>query len=548
MLDILFNALNTWGPLGNLKQVPLGATSPQQWANSSYSIIFGSSTNWILGFGRSTNIIGPDTKWVMDWNDLWNLIPIKTSALNYVKALSLGAVGATDLIIGPKTALNYGTKDISVTSKREKSISITYSDVDDSKAVIRKVRIAVLLLGSLVTISLNVLARIANMSQALASSATTRTTLQVSLQLSSNALTPRMISLLTVLEVAFDCVEALKKQAKEAKEKAELAAKEGKDTAAASTNLILSDVNNNQSAPLIQPRVSRASILLAEQKDSLLRDSQALIQEIQEAVPSASQEQFNALQARVVEIERSTAELIEQRGSYALAASDGPITFNVSNDQATVTLSPTPLGGNASIRATNSAVLNATKSVQVESAKHVGLRVTDVGSSQSNLSLQGTGIILQCGDSTSGLSFTMNGDGKAITLAQGNKLVSPTCLEISDSNLELSSKNLAQVGKIVAQPARISLSALSGELGSKITADATSINLSIGLAKITADQSSIKLEVGQSSITIDLQGVVINGTNIKNQVDMLIEQNATFNKRVIDAIEEHKSSLEKAGN
>lgn len=547
MLDIFFNALNTWGPLGNLKQVPLAGGSAQQWANSSYSIVFGDSTNWILGFGRSTNIIGPDTKWVMDWNDLWNLIPLgKTSKWNYAKALLLGTVGATDLIIGPKVGLNYGTQDITVTSKKKAGLTITYTDVDDSKAGIRNARIVILCLGSLTTIALNVLARIANMSEALSTSSTTRAILQSSLQFSSNTLTPRMISLLTVAEVLNDCVKKLKEEMEAAKGAAEQVKKETEDVVRASSNLLIADLGNNQSGLSIEPRMSASKALLDQSIGKIELGSEVVVSEMRSSAPNLMGEQLGQLQAKFLEIENSASAKALTHASYTLNATEGPVEFNVSNAQASISLSPGQGGVNALIASNNTATLRGDNVIQIESGKHVALRVTDNQASQNNLTLNGTNITLECGAAGTGPSFTMNGDGNALTLRQGNKLLSPTVVEITNSKVEMSStENQMLVGRIVAQPAQISLSALSAGVGSKISADAASINLSIGLAEITANQSSIKLGVGLSHITITADAITLEAVNLKSQAQMISELEVTIEKKVAQAMAQYQSTLTK---
>jgi len=548
MLDLAFNVLNTWGPLGNLKQVPLGGSSAQQWANSSYSIIYGSSTNWILGFGRSTNILGPDTKWVMDWNELWNLIPIGSSksAGNYFKAIGVGAVGSTDLIIGPKNALNYGVQDISVTSKKKKSISITYSDVVESKEKIGKIRIAILVIGSLVTIGANVLARIVFMSEALSSSATTRQLTQNGLQVGSNFLTPRMISLLTVLEVAFDCVKKLT-DAKKIEEKAIDAKNTAEKAQTGAGNALISELSDQQSKNLIAPLLLNAGDKLQEVVDEVKREASIVVQEMSAAIPDANpiQNQLDVLEAKVTEIERSSLSKALNHASYALSADTGPVSFDVSN-KASINLSADANGGKASIAATNSAELKGTNRVHVLSDQHITLRLGDDQNSQNNLTLDGADITLRCGAPNAGPAFTMNGNGEKLVLARGDNLLSSDKLEIINKKVGLSSKHQLQTGKVVVEPAKFTLSADNIGAGSTVVGDSSSLSLSVGvMAKIVANQNSIKLEVGQSSITIDLSGVVIKGTNVKTQAEMMAELETMIDKKVSEAMSQSQAPLEK---
>lgn len=112
-LDAIFEYVNQFTPLGSYKGVNLNG-SPEKWVNSKFDIVFGNSASWILGFGRTTSLLGPDLKVVMDWSIVLDAIPLGF----YGSAVSFGKGGATDLILANKDSLNYGNIDSTFTRKK----------------------------------------------------------------------------------------------------------------------------------------------------------------------------------------------------------------------------------------------------------------------------------------------------------------------------------------------------------------------------------------------------------------------------------------------
>jgi|GEM_PF-2750167 len=356
MLDIIFGALNTWGPLGNIKEVPLGVTSPQQLFNSSYSIIFGDSTNWILGLGRQTNILGPDIKLIMDWTELLGTLSKKEENSNILRSLLMGQGGSSDMILGGKNLLNYGKMDTTFSRKAIESVKRELANKGENKHWPHKGIILCIILGASVLIGLNVLARTVYMTQALSADPATRTLLQSLFQLISKTLEPRLIGLLTTYELSLWIVE----QGKPVPEKTANLSKEVsvtvKDITTATTNLTQAELVNNQSAQQIQPMIEnkKESLIVIKDQAEQMAESAAtlLLQALQTASNKAVAQSTAQMNIRLSQLDTSNANCVIERDSYSLTTRQGPISLETANRAARVNLGDNNGGGNATVAAT----------------------------------------------------------------------------------------------------------------------------------------------------------------------------------------------------
>jgi len=543
MLDILFNALNTWGPLGNLKQVPLGATSPQQWANSSYSIIFGSSTNWVLGFGRSTNILGPDIKVIMDWNEFINFTTKKgdfANSRNFGFASVFGMVGSSDLILGGKNLLNYGDMDMTFVRKKQETVKRELANKTGTVVwPYAWIRLSVGL-ASFVLIGLNVLARIVNMSQALASDVTTRNLLQSSLQFASSTLEPRLIGLLNAYELLLWIKDDMEKQLRVVAPAVKVVSVTAADIAKATTNLTQSDLVNNQQKSILNLLIDDKRDEINDVKKDTEENANSVVTLLVKALSAAADkavatsEQSIYRQIRALDVSNVDAAL--QRNSFRLAT-DVDISLVASRyDKARVNLSQSNGSWDATMFAAGNARLQGQGNVLIESDQNVSVRISDRGGSHNNLSLNGTNITLQCGNAFTGPSFTMNGADKTLTLQQGGK-ISPAKIEVKDKSVVISSAHALNVGSVTAKPQEISIRTGDETAFSSLEMTPSKFSFCVNpLVKIIGNEDSIELSVGPSKIIIDATGVVIKGTNVKTQVQMMNELETMIDQKLAKAM------------
>ncbi len=134
-IDAIVGILELFDPLGHfaLQGDNILTGKREKWKNSKYDIVFGDSTNFIIGLGRQTIVAGPDIKSILDWTVLFDWLgeKIENKAGKFLYDFTFGQGGSTDFILGNKNLFNYGTADFSVTRKKYPTTEVKL--VDDKK-------------------------------------------------------------------------------------------------------------------------------------------------------------------------------------------------------------------------------------------------------------------------------------------------------------------------------------------------------------------------------------------------------------------------------
>jgi hypothetical protein len=134
-IDAIVGILELFDPLGHfaLQGDNILTGKREKWKNSKYDIVFGDSTNFIIGLGRQTIVAGPDIKSILDWTVLFDWLgeKIENKAGKFLYDFTFGQGGSTDFILGNKNLFNYGTADFSVTRKAKSATEVKLKHDDD---------------------------------------------------------------------------------------------------------------------------------------------------------------------------------------------------------------------------------------------------------------------------------------------------------------------------------------------------------------------------------------------------------------------------------
>lgn len=521
-IDIIYNALNTFGPLGNLRSTPVGATAEQNWINSKYDIVFGDTTSWILGFGRTTGVFGSDLKLVIDWTDLFNYIPVISKYPN-TSTFLLGQGGSTDLILGPKNLFNYGSADFTYMRKKNKTTEVKLVGDDwPNYALLAMISVAIFTL-----VGLNVGARVVFMTPTpWATSNTIRKRVQSSLQFSSSTILPRFYALLVIYERFSKSVRDVKNEAAKIKESIKSVSKELKEA--------MSELPNQ--AVIVGKSPHGSKVLLAElnnDKNQLKRISADVVSSVDDILVSVSEAVGIQLNGRSVE--ESNTKMKTSFSSYQLDSA-GTIAFNVLDDKKSPILKLIlSEDGSLISESDGPTTINSEKQVTIKSPEHLTLKINDTLNDEARIELLKNGgsderlIHLACGSPLFGSSISMA--EKTIKLQNGITKID-TYIEIDNSSVTVcGGPELVSAGTMKATATDIKIEAGLPALRPSITINSAGILLSVGpLCSIKMDPKSIEFKVAENKLELDIITLLEQAVTIKTQSNLISEMKTTIEK------------------
>lgn len=521
-LDIIYNALNTFGPLGNLRSTPVGATAEQNWINSKYDIVFGDTTSWILGFGRTTNVLGSDLKLVMDWTDLLSYFSV-VSKYPKTSALLWGQGGSTDIILGTKNLINYGSSDFTITRKKDKTTEIKLIGEEwPNIALLVMISVAVVTL-----VGLNIGARVVFMTPTpWVTTDTDRKRVQSSLQFSSSTILPRFYALLVIYERISKFARDINNEVAKINDALDSLAKELREAT--------SEIANQ--AVIVGKSPHGSKVLLAElnnDKNQLKRISADVVNSVDDLLVSVSEAVGIQLNGRSVE--ESNIKMKTSFSSYQLDSA-GTIAFNVLNDDKAPILKLSLCeDGSLISESDGQTTINSEKQVTIKSPEHLTLKINDTPNDEARIELLKNGgsdgrlIHLACGSPLSGSSISMA--EKTIKLQNGITKID-RYIEIDNSSVTVcGGPELVSAGTMKATAKDIKIEAGLPPLRPSITLDSEGISLSVGpLCSIIMDPTSIKFKVGENELKLNIISLEEQAVAIKTQSQLISDMKTTIEK------------------
>lgn len=531
-LDAIFEYVSQFTNLGSYKGVNLNGSN-EKWVNSKFDIVFGNSASWILGFGRTTSLLGPDLKMVMDWSIVLDAMPA-VGKWGYLSAFGFGKGGATDLILANKDSLNYG--NIDSTFSRKKHPARKKERVPPEDAWPSFWLVLTLTLSISVMITAVVMARVIYMGVWIDPLDPTKSNdisvreqrekynlMRELIQINVGLIETRLVAVLFVYECTLLAVEEAKKKAKEVKKEIENISVLAIEISQLITETSKSIITNAKVPLEITNIIENTSKSIASSVDNVENHIVELIDDVGSIVgliPSPNRERDD-----------SNAILHKKRKEFVFTAEENIKMIAGKVDKYSRLELVAPL---ISSKAPGSIIEQDLNTISIKSSGENGSIILRQGTTSRNVIHLADGTMsISCGDALTGPSIvSKNGD---MVIRNGVPEIGPE-IKFSSTALTLtcgvSSLDLTAAGIVLKCGAsKLELSPISFEIQ---VGEIVSHKLSL------MDQ---KLTVAENKMEFSIKGLTEKCIILEQKVDALIKAKVLMESSDVSAIASTKTSL-----